>query len=222
MGPAGVRVKRSDRVESCARATLIRAIGGVEQPVVQQDEAVATVCQFAAGQGGGQLPGVPDPFRHPADLDLFRRAAQVAAIEPEELVELPRVERRLEQGHHVLGIRSAYQGDETLLPQVPHQLQEPRVVPGERLDQGAAQVEVRGDAVLLVQPESRRVALHYLRDPLPVVVAVGDKVLVGVVHEGQRHGPFGQRPPPGSHVGERRTFGSGEGGPPASGEWTRA
>ena len=38
MGPAGVRVKRSDRVESCARATRIGAIGGVEQPVVQQDK----------------------------------------------------------------------------------------------------------------------------------------------------------------------------------------
>ena len=76
MGPAGARVKRSDRVESCARATRIGAIGGVEQPVVQQDIAVATVCQFAAGQGRCQLLGIPDAFRHPADLDLFRRAAR--------------------------------------------------------------------------------------------------------------------------------------------------
>src|SRR5919199_6975452 len=100
------------RIEAGAWTFRVRAVGRIEQAVVQQDVAVAAVGQGAAGQDRGQRRRVPYALRYPADRDLGWAAVQVLPIEPEGLIELPHVEGRREEGHHVLCVGAANEGEE--------------------------------------------------------------------------------------------------------------
>ena len=171
-----------------------RPLVGEEEAVIDEHVLVSAVAQRGVRHRRRHRRRVPHALGRPKGLYLSEIDAEVKSIEVKRFVELVEVVLVREESHQVLPVRAADELEQPLAIHVSQQPEELRLVPRKALEERPAHVDVRGDLV-------RAVKLEDVREPLllalgsddapdagPIVVSVGDDVLVRVMDDCERDG----------------------------------